>query len=107
MAQLEMSTASAADGVIVTLAGECDLSSREDLTAVLLDAVRDTRHVVVDLAELAFIDSTGIHALVVAYHAAKETGGTLNVRNAQGRGATVLDITGVAVLLAPDGGRCG
>lgn len=99
MANFEARTSAEGGRIIVSLAGECDLSVREHLTAVLLDAVHRTKAVVVDLAELTFIDSTGVHSLVTAHHAATQTGGKIYLINAAGPVATVLRITGLDTLL--------
>ncbi|MBW6440381.1 STAS domain-containing protein [Actinoplanes hulinensis] len=91
---------SAGDGrAVVALAGECDLATREQLTAVLLDAVNQARLVFVDMAGLTFIDSSGVHSLVTAHHAAKQTGGRVYVLNATGPVAAVLELTGLDTLL--------
>ncbi|XVV09588.1 STAS domain-containing protein [Actinoplanes sp. CA-131856] len=84
----------------VVLSGDCDLSVRDDLLAALTAAVDRHRRVVVDLAQVGFLDSTGVHGLVTAHHAALARGGRLIVANAKGAVAAVLDITGVAGLLA-------
>src|SRR4051794_4461351 len=101
MARFEATTSTQSDRVVVSLTGECDLSVREELTTVLLGAVSQAREVVVDLGGLGFLDSSGVHGLVTAYHAAREEGGFLYVINANGVVATVLDLTGVAELLRP------
>jgi anti-sigma B factor antagonist len=49
---------------VVTLAGELDMANAP-VVSETLDALANTaRPVVVDLSELAFIDSSGIHAIV-------------------------------------------
>lgn len=64
--------------------------------------------VVVDLSGLTFLDSSGIHALVMAHQAALREGGKLYAVGAVGVVADLLDLTGVADLLRPpDGGRWG
>jgi anti-sigma B factor antagonist len=93
-------TSGGAARTVVALDGECDLAVREELTAALLTAVAGARVVIVDLAAVTFIDSTGVHGLVIAHHAALAAGGRLYVRNAAGPVATVLDLTGVGPLLA-------
>ncbi|GAA4946118.1 STAS domain-containing protein [Actinoplanes utahensis] len=99
MANFEART-SAGDGrITVSLAGECDLSAREHLTAVLLDAVHRARAVFVDLAGLTFLDSSGVHSLITAHHAAKHTGSRVYVTDAAGPVAAVLQLTGLDVLL--------
>ena len=101
MARFEATTFDEADSVRVALAGECDLEVREELTTALLDAVRRSPVVVVDLRSLNFLDSSGVHSLITAHHAAKESGRRLFVVNPTGAVATVLDLTGVAALLSP------
>lgn len=93
---------SAEDGrAVVTLAGECDLTVRDALTTALLAAVDSAPVIVVDLAELRFIDSSGVHSLITGHHAAQRQGRRLQVVNARGTVARVLEMTGVSELLAP------
>ncbi|MEU4626694.1 STAS domain-containing protein [Actinoplanes sp. NPDC023801] len=99
MANFEARTSAGSGRITVTLAGECDLSSRDHLTAVLLDAVQRAKAVFVDLASLTFIDSSGVHSLVTAHHAAKHTGGRIYVTGATGPVAAVLELTGLDSLL--------
>lgn len=94
------------DRVRVALTGECDLAVRDELHAALHAAVGVAPLVVVDLAALAFLDSSGVHNLVMAHHAARDRGGRVVVVNATGAVAAVLDVTGVGVLLAPAVGDC-
>jgi anti-sigma B factor antagonist len=101
VAQFEVRTSDATDHVVVALVGECDLVVREQLTSVLRDAVDRSAMVFIDVGSLTFMDSSGIHGLVMAYHAAQERGGQLYVVNATGMVASVLNLTGVAELLRP------
>ena len=101
MAQFEAKTTAEPDRLVVALTGECDLSVREALASVLLDAVGRASLVEVDLDGLTFMDSSGIHGLVTAHHAAQERGGRLYVRHAVGVVADVLALTEVADLLRP------
>ncbi|MFI5492237.1 STAS domain-containing protein [Actinoplanes sp. NPDC051859] len=101
MARFEAKVSPGPGRIVVTLTGECDLEGRDRFSALLLDAVSRAEVVEVDLAAVEFIDSSGIHALVTAHHAARETGRRLHVVHATGAVATVLDITGVGQLLAP------
>jgi len=86
--------------VRVSLTGECDLAVVEQLNATLLAAVDRSDVVVVDLAGVDFLDSSGVHSLVVAYRAARERGGRLSIERPTGAVAAVLDVTGVAQLLS-------
>jgi anti-sigma B factor antagonist len=101
MAQFEARTSAETHRVVVALTGECDLAVRDKLTAALHAAVTSSPMVVVDVGGLTFLDSSGVHGLVTAYHAARDLGGELFVTNANGTVATVLDITGIGDLLRP------
>jgi anti-sigma B factor antagonist len=99
MAKFEARTSAEPGRITVTLAGECDLSAREHLTAVLLDALERAKAVFVDLARLTFLDSSGVHSLITAHHAAKHRGAHVYLVNATGPVAAVLELTGLDVLL--------
>ncbi|GIF16816.1 STAS domain-containing protein [Actinoplanes teichomyceticus] len=99
MASFEARTVAEPGRVTVILSGDCDLTARDRLTAVLLDAVDRAGTVFVDVAAVGFLDSTGVHALVVAHHAARGRAGRLHVVNATGPVATVLRLTGLDALL--------
>jgi anti-anti-sigma factor len=107
MAQLEVRTSTDSDRAVVALAGECDLATKDELAAALDAAARVARTVVVDLAELAFLDSSGLHGLVSAHRSVLDRGGRLYVVGAAGAVAQVLDITGVGELLKPPGSNGG
>jgi len=101
MAHFEARTSAEADRVVVALVGECDLAVRDELAAALNAAVTSARVVIVDLAALKFLDSSGVHGLVTAHHTARDRGGQLYVVNPGGVVATVLEVTGVGELLSP------
>lgn len=105
MAQFETKITDEGGALRVTLTGECDLAVADQLSDALLAAVRRAPLVIVDLAGLGFLDSTGVHGLVTAHHAAREHGGRLAVVNAVGPVAMVLDLTGVGALLSPPRGE--
>jgi anti-anti-sigma factor len=60
------------DAVCVHAAGELDIATTPSLELALRDALLEARLVVLDLRDLAFIDSTGIHAIVNATIRARE-----------------------------------
>lgn len=106
MAHFQVATSTEPGRVVVTLTGECDLAGRDELIAVLLAAVDGAAAVWLDLAGVTFIDSSGLHGVITAHHAARRAGGRLYVVNAGGRVAALLDLTGVADMLAPPAGEC-
>ncbi|MTJ83929.1 MAG: STAS domain-containing protein [Telmatospirillum sp.] len=61
-------------GAVVRLSGEIDLQNSPDLRRELLDRVADGDPVVVDLAQVSYIDSSGIACLVEAYQMARRHG---------------------------------
>ncbi|MEU4428406.1 STAS domain-containing protein [Actinoplanes sp. NPDC024001] len=99
MANFEARTSAGSGRITVALAGECDLSAREHLTAVLLDALERAKAVFVDVSRLTFLDSSGVHSLITAHHAAKNRGCRIYVVNATGPVAAVLELTGLDALL--------
>ena len=101
MTGFELTTTSNADQTVVSVAGECDLSTREQFSSTLLAAVDEAPVVLVDLLDLRFIDSTGLHAIVLAHQAAQRQGRHLYLVNAGGAVARVLELTGVGALLQP------
>ena len=103
MARFAATTSDEVGGLRVALAGECDLAVRDELVATLLAAVGRSSTVTVDLAEVDFLDSSGVHGLVAAHRAAVERGGRIVVENPSGTVAAVLDLTGVLDLLGRNG----
>jgi len=60
--------------VTVGLTGEIDLQHSPNLRRQLMDLMFDRRDVLVDLAGVSYIDSSGIACLVEAYQAARKNG---------------------------------
>ncbi|MER5338169.1 STAS domain-containing protein [Micromonospora sp. NPDC002717] len=87
-------------GACLRLAGELDLSTAPELNAAI-DRLVDggERHLLVDLTELVFCDSTGIAAFVRGDNRVAADGGWLRVTGASGRVDRVLQVTGLADVL--------
>lgn len=69
---------------IVGVSGDVDLPVAERLTAALLEAIRGSPAVLVDLCECTFMDSIGLGALLTGVRAAKARGVRLAVASAPG-----------------------
>jgi anti-sigma B factor antagonist len=54
------------DSVCVHVVGELDIANAPKLEVALREALQAARLVVIDLRDLAFIDSSGVHAIVNA-----------------------------------------
>ncbi len=90
--------------VTVALTGDVDLA----IVDTLRDHVRAlsesaaTTGVVIDLAGVTFLDSSGIGVLIGCRKTVLGAGHTFQVINAQGTVAYVLDLTGVSELFAAE-----
>ena len=81
---------------VAHLEGELDVSSSERLRAELIRLIDDgCRDLVVDLSELALIDSTGLGVLVGVMKRALQHGGAMVLRSPRPAARKVFDITGL------------
>jgi anti-anti-sigma factor len=85
---------------MIQLSGELDLANATAFETALEEALGDGKgHVIVDMTELEFIDSTGI-ALLVAAISDDGNGSRLRFVNSRATAVTkVLDMTGIAARL--------
>ena len=83
---------------VVSVHGEIDLGCGSALGDALWAAQEGSRDVIVDLSGVTFMDSTGLNALIGAYHRAPE-GGSLRVVGPSSAIRRVFDITGLSELL--------
>ena len=84
--ELRLSSTSVDDGVfVVSVGGEIDLYSAPDLLKELRElADAGAQHLVVDLTETSFIDSTGLGILIAATKLLRLQGGELHVAGMHG-----------------------
>jgi anti-anti-sigma factor len=89
-----------ADGErVIRLRGELDIESAPDLERVLLCSRPAHQRVVLDLAELKFMDSTGLRVLLRARAAADEGRWEIGLRNVPPTIRRLFDMTGVHAAL--------
>lgn len=80
----------------ITVTGEVDISNADRLREVINFALEQpTEEIQLDLAQVAYIDSTGIGVLVGAAHHAAEHGKGFSVINAQPGVMRVAQLLGV------------
>jgi anti-sigma B factor antagonist len=89
-----------ASGVaVIHLEGDLDMQAEEQVVAEIEAALAGEPHdLVVDLAGVPFLDSSGVRALLRGREAAQRRGVRMCVRNPRRIVEEVLRITGVAVL---------
>jgi anti-sigma B factor antagonist len=86
--------------IVLVVAGELDLATSPALEQEI-DRVRDADVdlLIVDLRELRFMDSTGLHALVKAHKQAHDAGRRFAVIQGGAQIERLLNLTGVGDLL--------
>jgi len=79
---------------IVTISGEIDVFTSPRLRERLLDIIDDgALHLVVDLSEVTFLDSTGLGVLVGVYHRLRAREGSMSFVGVNERVRRVFRIT--------------
>jgi anti-anti-sigma factor len=84
---------------LLVLYGELDIATAPELVE-MLDRFRRLGHAVaVDLAEVTFMDSTGLTTLMDAQRAAQENGWSFEIRRPSAPVRRVFDLAGVTAFL--------
>lgn len=82
-------------GCVVRLGGEIDLAVADDLATVVLDCLDRADDVQLDFADVTFIDSSGLGALVRVRNEATRQGKTLSLVDVGRATQRLLEITGL------------
>ncbi|WP_426505004.1 STAS domain-containing protein [Dactylosporangium sp. McL0621] len=103
-ATLEITVTGRSGGtVLVAVDGELDYDTADDLRAILFDALDEARAaVVLDLAGLRFLDSSGLGVIVGGWQRARVTGVRYVVRRAPLVIAEQFEMTGLSQVLTFD-----
>ncbi|MEA2297625.1 MAG: anti-sigma factor antagonist [Solirubrobacteraceae bacterium] len=81
---------------LLTLSGELDLFAAPELKQAISRALdADTRDLIVDLTHTAFIDSSGLAALILAMKRARSRGGQMVVVDADGAVSRTFRMAGL------------
>ena len=81
-------------GIALRLSGEIDLSNAQDLKDALDEALEVGGPILIDVSELSFIDSAGVHVWMQAAEALKDRG-CLVIHGEQKSLSRLLDLLGV------------
>ena len=84
---------SAGEITIVDLVGQIDLGSSPALRKTLLNSLRDTNHMAINLGGVSYIDSSGIASLVEVLREAQDTKKRLVLFGVGGAVLQVLQLT--------------
>ena len=103
---INISTTPTIGGCRVSVSGEVDVSNASALRDALDEQLSSGEGALaIDLADVPYIDSTGIGVLVGAAHRAKEQGRSLSVERPQRNVARVLSLLGVGADLNVTGAQ--
>jgi len=85
------------NAVIVRLHGELDHHSADRVRSLIEEAIMkdNIKHVVMDLAQLSFMDSSGIGVILGRYKQIKAKGGKLMICNANRSVNRLLELSGL------------
>ena len=104
MSMLETPVEHNEESAIVTLRGEVDMATSTQLRQLLMGLMAAGHtHIVLDLARLNFIDSTGLGVLIGAHRRAAEMGGRLVLRRVSSRTRDTLRMVALDEVLHLEG----
>lgn len=81
---------------LVSISGELDLASADDFLAEVTEAAGDGALLVLDLAGVTFMDSTGLGALIKVRNRLVDRGGDVSLAAVSAAVERVLELTGMA-----------
>ncbi|TMR13296.1 STAS domain-containing protein [Nonomuraea turkmeniaca] len=84
---------------VIAIAGEVDKTNSAELADYVERIRRPRDHVIFDLAELTFLDSSGLHVLLSCARTCADDDADVHLAAAQGSPARLLHVTGVDVRL--------
>lgn len=98
MTQLQLTIEEGAEGAVARVGGEIDFANSPELAELLKPLGTSAGPVTVDLSDVTFIDSNGLHALLeFATHSLNGTG-PLTIANPSRTALRVMDIVGMTKL---------
>jgi anti-anti-sigma factor len=93
---LEIEIQNSDERTLVTLSGELDASTASFLYDKLSDLeVDNVQHVVLDLAQVTFMDSTGLGVIVTEHKRLQHSGGSLTIFAPPSSVRRLFEITGL------------
>jgi len=97
---LEIEVQDSEERTLVTLSGELDAATASFLYDKLSDLeVENTQNVVLDLAQVTFMDSTGLAVIVTEHKRLQHSNGTLTIFSPPSSVRRLFEITGLTTVL--------
>ncbi|MEV7246720.1 MULTISPECIES: STAS domain-containing protein [unclassified Streptomyces] len=88
------------DTAVVTVSGDVDLHTAATLhTHAVTLVAQGVPHLVLDLARVDFVDSTGLSTFIGLLHTTRQAGGSLRLADVPDRLARMVTMTGISELL--------
>jgi anti-sigma B factor antagonist len=78
--------------IVVALSGEIDMEEAPKVRRALLDSMKQKRDILVDLAQVTYIDSSGIASLIEGLQAARKQKNDLALVSVSQRARRVLEL---------------
>lgn len=98
---IDLRTEDGGETTIFKLRGSLDLATAPSVRAALSEATEQGgNHLIVDLTQLEFLDSTGLGVLIGAHRRTAERGGTFRLIVHDGPISRLLNITGLVTVFA-------
>ncbi len=89
------------DPLTIAATGELDAASAATLGDALADGHVRSQNLVLDLAGVTFIDSSGLRVIAAEHVAAAESGASFRIVGATDRVRRIFEMTGLEALIAP------
>jgi anti-sigma B factor antagonist len=94
---LEIRTLETGERTVIDIGGEIDVHTCSELESAVREAYgAGATGVVLDVADVAFIDSSGLRSLIALQREAGERGGSLELRSASRPVVRLLEVTGLS-----------
>ena len=98
---IDLKTEDAGETLVFKLRGSLDIATAPTVRAALSEATeKGSHHLIVDLTQLEFLDSTGLGVLVGAHRRAAEGDGSFRLIVSDGPILRLLNITGLVSVFA-------
>ncbi len=91
------------DQVVMTIHGDIDLRSSADIRAAIGEAARPDAELIIDLAGVRFLDSSGLGALVWARRRMQREGGDVVVVRPRRNVRRMLEVSGLSKVVPVEG----